>query len=90
MKLLTIPPPAHALVVTVTRPKNIYFSELMVGASPAALITNSAPLAPYDICPFTIDQSEPAPCVKSVVRVVPNAGSGGHEAIDGKLYLTRW
>jgi hypothetical protein len=89
IKLLTIPPPAHALVVTVTCPKNMYFSELMVGASPAALITNSAPLAPYDICPFTIDQSELAPCVKSVVRVVPNAGSDGHEATDGKHYLTR-
>jgi hypothetical protein len=46
MKLLTIPPPAHALVVTVTCPKNMYFSKLIVGASPTALITNSAPLAP--------------------------------------------
>jgi hypothetical protein len=47
-------------------------------------------LAPYDIAPFTIDQSELAPCVKSVVRVVPNAGSGGHEATNGKQYFTQW
>lgn len=79
MKLLTIPVPGAAFVTTSTFPKNMYFSLLIVGASVATLIVNSAPFAPYDILvPSANDQSELAPVVKSVFRVVPRAGSEGH------------
>lgn len=79
MKLLTIPVPGAALIFASTRPKKIYLSLEMVGASVGVLITNSAPFAPYDsVVPSARVQSGLAPVVKSVVRVVPRAGSEGH------------
>ena len=55
----------------------------MVGASVGPLIVNSAPFAPYDrVVPVANDQNELAPAVKSVVMVVPKAGSEGHVAIE--------
>ena len=55
----------------------------MVGASFGALIVNSAPFAPYDrVVPVSNVQNELAPAVKSVVMVVPKAGSAGHDAIE--------
>jgi hypothetical protein len=84
MKLLTIPVPGAACVVTVTFPKNMYLLLLIVGASVAVLIVNSAPFDPYEIVvPASSDQSELAPFVKSVVMVVASAGSEGQEAVDG-------
>jgi hypothetical protein len=43
MKLLMMPVPGAALVVTETLPKKIYLEELMVGASVAVLMTKLAP-----------------------------------------------
>ena len=60
----------------------------MVGALVEVLMTNSAPSLPYDIVvPSARDQSELAPFVKSVVRVVPRASSAGHEPIEESLEL---
>lgn len=78
MKLLTIPVPGADRIFASTLPKKMYFSLEIVGASVAVLITNSAPFAPYDnVVPAANDQSELAPVVQSVTRVVPRAGSEG-------------
>jgi hypothetical protein len=46
-------------------------------------MVNSAPFDPYDkVVPAANDQSELAPAVKSVVRVVPRAGSDGHVSVN--------
>ena len=82
IKLLTIPVPGAAFVVTETLPKKMYFVLLIVGASVDVLIVNSAPLDPYEsVVPSASDQSELAD-VKSVYWVPPSAGSEGQEALD--------
>ena len=91
MKLLTIPVPGADLTVASTFPKKMYLSLEMVGASPALLIVNSAPFEPYDkVVPSAKDQSELAPVVQSVERVVPRAGSEGHVATPKSEQLQRW
>jgi hypothetical protein len=63
----------------------MYFWEEIVGASCFSVMLNSAPSAPYVIeVPSAYAQSELLPFVKSVVRVVPNAGSAG-QAVDCQL-----
>jgi hypothetical protein len=81
MKLETIPTPGAASSSTSTLPKKMYFSLLIVGASVAVLMVKMAPFAPYvNVVPSARDQNESAPLVKSVVIVVPRAGSVGQEA----------
>lgn len=77
IKLLTMPTPGLALVVTDTFPNMMYLALLMVGAS-VDLMMNSAPSDPYCIVvPCARVQSLLAPAVKSVVRVVPKPASAG-------------
>lgn len=79
MKELTIPVPGDALTLAVTFPKKIYFSDSMVGASFLAVMENSAPFVPYVIdVPSASCQKSSLPLVKSVLCVVPKAGSAGH------------
>ena len=81
MKLLIMPVPGADLISAEILPKNIYFAELIVGASLACLITKLAPLLLYDIVvPSARVQSLLAPLVKSVVNCPPRAGSAGQAA----------
>ena len=78
-KLLTIPVPAAAFKNTSTLPKKMYLLEMMVRASPAEVMINSAPSSPYVISvPDSSENSELAPWVKSTVVVLPKAASLGH------------
>lgn len=78
MTLLTMPDPGAVLTTAVILPKKIYFDELIVGAWPTLLITNSAPSSLCESLVLSARiQSLVRSFVKSVVRVFPRAGSRG-------------
>ena len=78
MTLLMMPLPGAALTMALILPKNMYFAELMVGACLGWLMTKLAPFSLWvTVVPSSSVQSSVTPCVKSVVIVLPSAGSRG-------------
>jgi hypothetical protein len=85
--------PGAALIWKLTLPKKIYHFDCIVGASPAFLIVNSAPLDVYEISPavtFQFSSSAP-PVVKSWVYVEDErAMSAGQDFLVGSQDVEVW
>lgn len=75
---LTTPVPFAALIVISVLPKKMYLVEMMVLARPSDVMMNSAPSVPYVmLVPDSAEKYSLSPAVKSIMTVLPRAGSLG-------------